>query len=176
MTGLWLRKVGPQCVFLAGVCWPRGTDRLSAFFLSNLMSIILFSFVFSFFLSFMATALPKGLSYFSPFLSSFPPVISCQLFLSHFYLHQFSSVQFSSVAQSCPTLCDPMNGSMPGLPVHHQLLESTQTHVHRVGDAIQPSHPLLTPSSPAPNPSQHQSLFQRVNSLHEVAKVLEFQL
>ena len=121
MTGLWLRKVGPQCVFLAGVCWPRGTDRLSAFFLSNLMSIILFSFVFSFFLSFMATALPKGLSYFSPFLSSFPPVISCQLFLSHFYLHQFSSVQFSSVAQSCPTLCDLMNHSTSGLPVHHQL-------------------------------------------------------
>ena len=64
-----------------------------------------------------------------------------------------SSVQFSSVAQSCPTLCDPMNCSTPGLPVHHQLWESTQTHVHRVGDAIQPSHPLLSPSPPAPNPS-----------------------
>ena len=71
-----------------------------------------------------------------------------------------SSVQFSSVAQSCPTLCDPMNSSMPGLPVHHQLPEFTQTHVHRVGDAIQPSHPLSSPSPPAPNPSQHQSLFQ----------------
>ena len=69
-----------------------------------------------------------------------------------------------------------MNHSMPGLPVHHQLLESTQTHVHRVSDAIQPSHPLLSPSPPAPNPSQHQSLFQGVNSSHEVAKVLEFQL
>ena len=69
-------------------------------------------------------------------------------------------VQFSSVAQSCPTLCDPMNLSMPGLPVHHQLLEFTQTHVHRVGDAIQPSHPLLSPFPPAPNPFQHQSLFQ----------------
>ena len=68
--------------------------------------------------------------------------------------------QFSSVAQSCPTLCDPMNCSMPGLPVHHQLLEFTQTHVHQVGDAIQPSHPLSSPSPPAPNPSQHQSLFQ----------------
>ena len=69
----------------------------------------------------------------------------------------FSSVQ--SVAQSCPTLCDPMNRSTPGLPVHHQLPEFTQTHVHRVSDTIQPSHPLLSPS-PAPNPSQHQSLFQ----------------
>ena len=65
-----------------------------------------------------------------------------------------SSVQFSSVAQSCPTLCDPMNRSTPGLPVHHQLLEFTQTHVHRVGNAIQPSHPLSSPSPPAPNPSQ----------------------
>ena len=72
----------------------------------------------------------------------------------------FSSVQFISVAQSCPTLCDPMNRSMPGLPVHHQLPEFTQTHVHRVRDAIQPSHPPSSPSPPAPNPSQHQSLFQ----------------
>ena len=69
-------------------------------------------------------------------------------------------VQFSSVAQSCPTLCDPMNRSTPGLPVHHQLPEFTQTHVHRVSDAIQTSHPLSSPSPPAPNPSQHQSLFQ----------------
>ena len=83
--------------------------------------------------------------------------------------------QFSSVAQSYLTLCDPMNCSTPGLPVHHQLLGFTQTHVHRVGDAIQPSHPLLSPPPPAPNPSQHQGLFQRVNSSHEVAKVLEFQ-
>ena len=70
------------------------------------------------------------------------------------------SAQFSSVAQSCPTLCHPMNHSMPGLPVHHQLPEFTETHVHRVSDAIQPSHPLSSPSPPAPNPSQHQSLFQ----------------
>ena len=84
-------------------------------------------------------------------------------------------VQFSSVAQSCPTLCNPMNCSTPGLPVHHQLPEFTQTHVHRVSDAIQPSHPLSSPS-PAPNPSQHQGLFQWVNFSHEVAKVLEFQL
>ena len=83
---------------------------------------------------------------------------------------------FSSVTQSCPTLCDPMNRSTPGLPVHHQLLEFTQTHVYRVGDAIQPSHLLSSPSPPAPNPSQHQSLFQGVDSSHEVAQVLEFQL
>ena len=82
-------------------------------------------------------------------------------------------VQFN---QSFPTLCDPMNHSTPGLPVHHQLLEFPQTHVHRVSDAIQPSHPLSSPSPPAPNPSQHQSLFQWVNFSHEVAKVLEFQL
>ena len=84
--------------------------------------------------------------------------------------------QFSSVTQSCLTLGDPMNGSTPGLPVHHQLPEFTQTHVHQVSDAIQPSHPLSSPSPPAPNPSQHQGLFQWVNSSHEVAKVLEFQL
>ena len=78
-----------------------------------------------------------------------------------------SSVQFNSVAQSCLTLCDPMNCSTPGLPVHHQLPEFTQTHVHRVSDVIQPSHPLSSPSPPAPNPSQHQSLFQWVNSSHE---------
>ena len=84
--------------------------------------------------------------------------------------------QFSSVAQSCPTLWDPMNHSTPGLPVHHQLPEFTQTHVHRVGDAIQPSHPLSPPFPPAPNPSQHQSLYQWVNSLREMAKILEFQL
>ena len=73
-------------------------------------------------------------------------------------------VQFSSVAQSCPTLCHPMNRSTPGLPVHHQLPEFTETHVHRVSDAIQPSHPLSSPPPPAPNPSQHQSLSQGVSS------------
>ena len=75
-------------------------------------------------------------------------------------LKYLALVQFSSVAQSCPTLFDPMNRSMPGLPVHHQLPEFTQTQVHRVSDTIQPSHPLSSPSPPAPNPSQHQSLFQ----------------
>ena len=82
----------------------------------------------------------------------------------------------SSVAQSCPTLCDPMNCSTPGLSVYHQRPEFTQTHVHRVSDAIQPSHPLSSPAPPPTNPSQHQSLFQWVNSSHEVAKVLELQL
>ena len=85
--------------------------------------------------------------------------------VTHFFLHihpkhWVSSVQFSSVAQSCPTLCDPMDCNTPGLLVHHQLLEFTQTHVHRVSDAIQPSHPLLSPSPPAFNLSQHQGLFQ----------------
>ena len=73
--------------------------------------------------------------------------------------NHIEQVQFSSVTQSCPTICDPMNHSTPGLPVHHQLLEFTQTHVHRVGDVTQPSHPLLSASPPAPNPSQHQGLF-----------------
>ena len=86
------------------------------------------------------------------------------------------SVQFSSVTQSFLTLCNFMNCRMLGLPVHHQLPESTQTHVHWVNDAIQPSNPLSSPSPPALNLSQHQGLFQWVNSLHEVAKVLEFQL
>ena len=93
---------------------------------------------------------------------------------AHFFAVELDSV--SSAAQSCPTLCDPMNCSTPGLPVHHQLPEFTQTHVHQVGDAIQPSHPLSSPSPPAPNPSQPQSLFQWVSFSHEVAKVLEFQL
>ena len=86
------------------------------------------------------------------------------------------NLQFSSVSQSCPTVCDHMDYSMPGLPVHHQLLELTQTHVHQVGDTIQPSHPLLSLSSPTFNLSQHQSLFLWVSSLHQVAKVLEFHL
>ena len=89
---------------------------------------------------------------------------------------QSPSVQFCSDAQSCPTLCDPINRSTSGLPVHHQLPELIQTHVHWVRDAIQPSHPLSSPSPPAPNPSQHQGLLQWVSSSHHVAKVLEFQL
>ena len=96
--------------------------------------------------------------------------ISIQLY---FFLY---IIIISSVAQSCLTLWDPMNHSTPGLPVHHQLPESTQTHVHWVGDAIQPSHPLLSPSPPALNLSQHQGLFKWVSSSNKVAKVLEFQL
>ena len=87
-----------------------------------------------------------------------------------------SSIFFSSATQSCLTLCDPMDHSTPGFSVHHQLPELVQTHVHRVGDAIQPSHPLLSLSSPAFSLSQHQDLFQGVSSSHQVAKVLEFQL
>ena len=88
----------------------------------------------------------------------------------------FNTVQFSSLAQLCLTLCDPMDCSTPGLPIHHQLQEFTQIHVHWVCDAIQPSHPLSSPSPPAHNLSQHQGLFKWVSSLHQVAKILEFQL
>ena len=86
-----------------------------------------------------------------------------------------STVQFNSVTQSCPSVCHPMSCNMPGFPVHHQHLDPTQTHVHRVSDAIQPSHPLLSPSPPVYNLSQHQGLFQWMSSSHQVAKVLEFQ-
>ena len=96
------------------------------------------------------------------------------ILISHY--DKFNSVQFSSVAQLCPTLCESMDCSMPGLPVHHQLPEITQTHVHWVSDAIQPSHPLSSPSLPVFNLSQHQGLFKRVSFLHQVAKVLELQL
>ena len=88
----------------------------------------------------------------------------------------WGSVQFSSVTQLCPTLCDPMDSIMPGFPVHHQLLEFTQTHVHLVGDAIYPCNPLSSTSSPVLNLSQHQGLLQWVSSSHQLAKVLEFQL
>ena len=89
---------------------------------------------------------------------------------------QYFSDQIRSVSQLCPTLCDPMNRSTPGLPLHHQLPEFTQTHVHRVSDAIQPSRPLSSPSPPAFNLTQHQGLFKWVSSSHQVGKVLEFQL
>ena len=103
-------------------------------------------------------------------------MINWSIFLIYIAVFPVFIPQFSSVAQSCPTLCDPMNHSTPGLPVHHHLPEFTQTQVHRFGDAIQPSHPLSYPSPPSPSPSQHQGLFQWVNSSHEVAKVLEFRL
>ena len=130
-----------------------------------------------------------GLSYFLPFL----PVLYLYWYGPRYILSQHVdwisfqkiqsleilvswSVQFSLVPQSCPNLCDPMDCSTPSLPVHHQLLEFTQTCVHWVGDAIQPSHPLSSTSPPALNLSQHQGLFRWVSSLHQVAKVLEFQL
>ena len=84
-------------------------------------------------------------------------------------------LQFSSVAQSCLTLCDPMDCSMPGFPAHHQFIELAQIHVHRLGDAIQPCYPLSSPSPLAFNLSQHQGLFQWVSSLHQVAKILQLQ-
>ena len=90
--------------------------------------------------------------------------------------HISTSDQIRSVAQLCPTLCNPMNHSTPGHPVHHQLTEFTQIHINWVSDVIQPSHPLSSPSPLAPNPSQHQRLYQWVNSSHEVAKILDFQL
>ena len=101
------------------------------------------------------------------------------LFYTHFlwfWIPALPSDQFSSVAQSCPSLWDPMDCSIPGFPVPHQLLEFTQTHVHWVGDANQPTHSLSYPSPPAFNLSQHQGLFKWVSSSHQVARVLEFQL
>ena len=103
-------------------------------------------------------------------------VFSCFHQNKSFHLDSWCSVHFSSVAQLCPTLCNSMDCSTPGLPVHHQLPEFIQSHVHWVGDAIQPSHPLSSPSPPTFNLSQHQGLFQWVSSSHQVAKVLEFQL
>ena len=102
-------------------------------------------------------------------MSLFLCMVLDSVLVSFFY--RFSSVKFSSVTQSCPTFCDPMNYSTPGFPVHHQILEFTQTHAHRASDAIQPSDPLSSPSPPAPNSSQHQGLFQWVNSSHEVANI-----
>ena len=97
--------------------------------------------------------------YFSFSIRQYLSVTSLMVWRSTFLCSSlfFSSVQFSSVTQSCPTLCNPMNRSTPGLPVHHHLLEFTETHVHRVSDAIKPSHPLSSPFPPAPNPSQHES-------------------
>ena len=95
------------------------------------------------------------------------------------FLHidlRFQLDQFISVAQLCPMICDPLDCSTPGFPVHHQLQESTQTHVHRVGDALQPFHLLSAPSPPTFNLSQHESLFQLVSCLHQVVKVLELHL
>ena len=113
-----------------------------------------------------------------PFASSVANLRQILLFFFHILQFSFSllSVQLSSVIQSCSTLCNPMDCSTTGFPVHCQLPELTQTHVHWVSDASQPSHPLSSPSPPAFNLSQHQGLFQWLNSSHQVAKVLEFQL
>ena len=119
--------------------------------------------------------LPYSLNWKIHVLHQLWKILSHYLYKKMFFLLFFPYTQFSSVTQSCVTLCNPMNCSIPSLPVHHQLPEFTQTQVHRAGDAIQPSHPLSSPS-PAPNPSQHQSLFQWVISSHEVLKVLKFQL
>ena len=109
-------------------------------------------------------------------LCSFFIILFFFLLLKLYNLNWLSTVEFNSVSRLCPTLCDLMDCSTPGFPVHHQILELTQTHVHQVGDAIQPSRPLSFPSPPAFNLSQHQGLFKWVSSLHQVAKVLEFQL
>ena len=154
----------------------------------SLQLYLLFSVCSSFLISFSCLFLfPAYLEFHFDLPIMFFKIYLCTVFVGVAlvitpYIHDLSKSvsvqfsQFSSVAQSCPTLCDPMNHSTPGLPVHHQPPEFTQIHIHRVSDAFQPSHPLPSPSPPAPNPSQHQSLFQLVNSLHEVAKVLAFQL
>ena len=114
------------------------------------------------------------MTFIKPFLNFTLIIVKTQWVSWRFLIFSMSiSFQFSSVTQSCPTLCDPMDCSTPDLPVHHQLPESTQTHVLWVGDAIQPSHPLSSPSPPALSLSQHQGLFKWVSSLHQVA---EFQL
>jgi len=120
-----------------------------------------------------ASVLPMNIQGWFPFLLT---GLTSQLSKWPSRVFFYTTIQFSSVTQSWPTLCNPMNYSAPGLPVHHQLLESTQTHVHWVGDAIQTSHPLSSPSPPSLNLSQHQGLLQWVSSLHKVDKVWEFEL
>ena len=143
----------------------------------DLSSLILSSLkiLYSFFLIFLLFGWWTSIFWFSYSLFSF--LLFCSIFPGHilnFIKH--CSVQFSSITQLNPTLCHPMDCSKPGSLVHHQLPELAQTHVHRVGDAIQPSHPVSSPSPPAFNLSQHQGLFQWIGSSHQVAKVLEFQV
>ena len=142
---------------------------LFSLFPSSLFFIPSLFFLLPFFLPFSLPVLS-----FLLLSSPFPPPTS-SIFPSFLLLNR-QCVQFSSVAQLCPTLCDPMDCSTPGFPVHHQLPGFTQTHVHWVGDAIQPSHPLSSPSPPTFNLSQYQGHFKWVSSLHQVAKVLEIQL
>ena len=159
----------PQCVVI---------HTVKAFGIVNKAEIYVFwnSIVFSMIQGMLAIWSLVLLPFLKPQLEHLELHGSCtaEAWLGEFWALLYSV--FSSVAQSCLTLCYPMNRNTAGLPVHHQLLEFTQTHVHQVSYAIQPSHPLLSPSPPAPNPSHHQGLFQWVNSSHEVAKVLEFQL
>ena len=117
----------------------------------------------------------NGIAHYTEYLLLLPIWLKSQLTFVE-YLVWCKHLQFSSVAQSCPTLCDPMDCTTPGFPVQHQLLEFTQTHVHQVCDAIQPSHPLWSLSPPAFNLSQHEGLFKCVSYSHQMAKVLEFQL
>ena len=137
----------------------------------------LYSLFYTYFITDIYASYPLNLLFTSPLPLHLAVTSSLYLWVFFCYVMFICLFWFfSSVTQLCPTLCDPINCSMPGLPVHQQLPEFTQTHVHRISDAIQPCHPLSSPSPPAPSPSQHQGLFQWVNSSHEVAKVLEFQL
>ena len=127
-------------------------------------SLLTLSYLLTFYLVEKASSFLLALCYpiLAPLLVFYPSRGPTHVYEIEFYSNTkiLPSVQFSSVVQSCLTLCDPMNSSTPGHPVHHQLPEIIQTHLHRVSDAIQPSHPRSSPSPPAPNPSQHQSLFQ----------------
>ena len=168
----FISDTGNLCLLFFFVSLARGLSILLIFsrssFLNWFFKLFLFSVLFIlFFISFFSL-FALGL-----FCSSFPSFFTCEFRLLNW---DFSFLQFSSVAQSCLTLWDPMDCSMPGFPVQHQLPELAQTHVHWVGDAIQPSHPLSSPSPSAFNLSQHRGLFQWVSSLHHVAKVLELQL
>ena len=136
----------------------------------------LFSFIKRLFSSFLLSSIRVVSSVYLSFLIFLLEILILACASSTLAFCTMYSVQFTSVTQSCPTLCNPMSHSTPGLPIHHQLPESTQTRVRWVSDAIQTFHPLSSPSPPGLNPSQHQGLFQWVNFSHEVAKVLEFQL
>ena len=159
--------------FIAPVCSTRKTSLRYQYNVKLLFSLMPRKKEFNMHFSFLKKKI-FCISSFSPWFYYMLCLLIC-IFLQTINFWRYSD-QIRSVAQSCPILCNPMNHSTPGLPVHHQLPEFTQTHVHRVSDAIQPSYLLSSPSPLAPNPSQHQSLFQWVNSSHEVAKVLEFQL
>ena len=198
----WLLAVASRifCLWLRGLVTPGmwdlssqarnridmlGLRSANLYFVLHLFYLLFFCFLFpvilwvnwTFFrISFLSTYSIFNTSLYIPVLVVVLCIILCIHHLSACWCHLTSSVQFSSVTQSYPTLCDPMDCSMPGFPVHRQLPELAQTHVHRVAEDIQPSHPLLSPSPPAFNLSQYQSLFQWVSSSHQVAKVLEFQL